>query len=140
MLGLKFLPSIRDSETIIYARCKSVQYQRNGTCTRCKNPLKLEYLTLPIESLLNPDSDVSKEYLARVIGALLRRLRKRRGISQSQLAIRAAGSITRTHIVELVHFSDCGRELTTRRANEYFRVFWTCTSFGQGLPGSAALC
>ena len=64
-------------------------------------------MALPIESLLNPDSDVSKEHLARVIGTLLRRLRKRRGISQSQLAIRAAGSITRTSLSK----AECGHML-----------------------------
>lgn len=107
MPNLKFLPSIRDSETITCPRCKSAQYQRNGTCIRCKNPFKLEYLTLPIESLLNSDLDVSKEHLARAIGDFLRRLRKRRGISQSQLATRARGSINRTSLSK----AECGHML-----------------------------
>jgi ribosome-binding protein aMBF1 (putative translation factor) len=106
MPGFKFLPSIRDSETIICPRCQSAQYQRNGTCIKCKNSLKLEYLTIPVESLLN-DPDVSKEHLARVVGDFVRRLRKRRGISQSQLATRAAGSINRTSLSK----AECGRML-----------------------------
>jgi DNA-binding XRE family transcriptional regulator len=107
MPGLKFLPSIRDSETITCPRCKSAQFQRNGSCVACRTPLKLEYLTLPIEALLNSDLDVSKEHLARVIGDFLRRLRKRRGISQSQLATRARGSINRTSLSK----AECGHML-----------------------------
>ena len=106
MPGFKFLPSIRDSETIICPRCKSAQYQRNGTCIACHTPLMLEYLTLPVESLLD-DSDTSKDRLAHMIGDLLRRLRKRRGISQSQLATRARGSINRTSLSK----AECGHML-----------------------------
>jgi ribosome-binding protein aMBF1 (putative translation factor) len=106
MPGFKFLPSIRDSETITCPRCQSAQYQRNGACIKCKNPLKLEYLTLPVESLLN-DPDVSKEHLARMVGEFVRRLRKRRGISQSQLATQARGCINRTSLSK----AECGRML-----------------------------
>ena len=107
MPGIKFLASLRESETIVCPRCQSAQYQRNGTCIRCNTPFKLEYLTLPVESLLNSDSDVSKEHLARVVGDFLRRLRKRRGISQSQLATRARGSINRTSLSK----AECGHML-----------------------------
>jgi ribosome-binding protein aMBF1 (putative translation factor) len=106
MPGFKFLPSIRDSETITCPRCQSAQYQRNGTCIKCKSPLKLEYLTLPVESLPD-DPDVSKEHLARIVGDFVRRLRKRRGISQSQLATRSRGSINRTSLSK----AECGHML-----------------------------
>lgn len=107
MPGFKFLPSIRDSETITCPRCQSAQYQRNGTCIKCHTPFELEYLTLPIESMLDSDLNVSKEHLARLIGDFLLRLRKRRGISQLQLATRARGSINRTSLSK----AECGHML-----------------------------
>ena len=106
MPDFKFLPSIRESETIICPRCHSAQYQRNGTCIKCKTPFELEYLTLPVESLFN-DSDFSKDHLARMVGGFLRGLRKRRGLSQSQLATRARGSINRTSLSK----AECGHVL-----------------------------
>jgi ribosome-binding protein aMBF1 (putative translation factor) len=106
MPGFQFLPSIRESETIICPRCHSAQYQRNGTCIKCNTPFELEYLTLPVESLLN-GSDPSKDHLARMVGDFLRRLRKRRGLSQSQLAARARGSINRTSLSK----GECGHLL-----------------------------
>ena len=106
MPGFKFLPSIRESETIICPRCHSAQYQRNGTCIKCNTPLNLEYLTLPVESLLD-DPDGSKEHLAQVVGDFLRRLRRRRGLSQAQLATRARGSINRTSLSK----AECGHML-----------------------------
>ena len=107
MSDLRFLPSIRDSETITCPRCRCTQYQRNGTCIRCRTPFKLEYLTIPIECLLSSDSNVSKEHLARVIGNFVSRLRKRRGISQMQLATRAADCIPRTSLSK----AECGHVL-----------------------------
>jgi hypothetical protein len=104
---LKFLPSIRESETITCKRCNHRQYPRNGTCIRCKTQLELEYLPLPIDFLLNSDLKGSKEHLAQVTGTLLRRLRKRRGICQSQLVKRAGGCITRTSLSK----AECGRML-----------------------------
>jgi hypothetical protein len=107
MPNLIFLSSIRDSETITCPRCHSAQYQRNGSCVRCNTPLKLEYLTLPVESLLNSNLDLSKKHLAQLIGDYLRRLRKRRGLSQSQLVKRAGGCINRTSLSK----AECGRIL-----------------------------
>ena len=107
MPGFKFLRSIRDSETIICPQCRSAQYQRNGNCIKCNTPFTLEYLTLPVESLLNSDLDVSKKHLARMVGDFLRRLRKRRGISQSELVTRARGSINRTALSK----AECGHML-----------------------------
>ena len=107
MPGLKFFPSIRDSETITCPKCQSAQYQRNGTCIVCNTPLRLEYLTLEVDSLLNSDLGISKQYLARMIGDFLLRLRKRRGISQAQLAARARGSINRTSLSK----AECGHML-----------------------------
>ena len=97
----KFLPSIRDSETVTCPRCKARQYPRNGasgTCVRCHTPLGLEYVRLEIDTLLDPCSEDVKKHLARSIGDLLRTLRKRRGVCQSQLAARAAGCIARSNL------------------------------------------
>jgi hypothetical protein len=107
MPNLKFLPSSRDSETIICQRCKTSQYPRNGSCIVCRSPLKLDYVSLRIDALLNPESEIAKEHLARLIGTLLRSLRKRRGICQLQLTSRAAGCITRTSLSK----AECGRML-----------------------------
>jgi hypothetical protein len=107
MPSLKFLPSIRDSETIICRRCKTGQYPRHGTCVVCRSPLEREYAILQIDALLNSELNVSKEHLAQVTGTLLRRLRKRRGICQSQLAMRSGGCITRTSLSK----AECGRML-----------------------------
>jgi hypothetical protein len=107
MPTLKFLPSIRESETVICPRCKSSQYPRNGSCLRCHSPLELDYMTLRIDDLLNSESQILKEHLAQVIGTLLRSLRRRGGICQSQLTARAEGCITRTSLSK----AECGRML-----------------------------
>jgi hypothetical protein len=107
MPNLKFLPSIRNSETITCPQCGHGQYPRNGTCIKCNAHLKLEYLPLPINSLLSSELNASKEHLALAIGTLLRRLRRRRGICQSQLTRRAGGCITRTSLSK----AECGRML-----------------------------
>jgi hypothetical protein len=103
MPSLKFLPSIRNSETITCQRCHRIQYPRDGVCVRCSQPLERDYVNLQIDANL----ELSKEHLAQVIGTLLRSLRKRRGICQSQLTKQTAGSITRTYLSK----AECGHML-----------------------------
>lgn len=91
----QFVPSLRDSETVICRRCNTRQYPRNGTCVRCHCALGLDYLNLQVSTRLNPRTVHDERQLARSLGILLRSLRKRRGLSQSQLAMRAAGCIAR---------------------------------------------
>ena len=86
MSTLQFLPSIRDGETITCEECHTRQYPHR-VCAKCHSPLKRDYLTLQIDALQDPDLEVTKEHLARVTGTLLRNLRRRRRISQSQLVI-----------------------------------------------------
>ena len=100
----QFLPSIRDSETVICRRCNTRQYPRNGTCIKCHRALGLDYLNLEFSNLLNSRTVHDERQLARSIGVLLRRLRKRRGLSQSQLAMRAAGCIARAYLSK----AECG--------------------------------
>ena len=107
MPNSKFLSSLRDSETVTCQQCRTVQFQRDGTCIRCHKPLSLEYLNLEIETLLGSCSEDAKKHLARSIGDLLRTLRKRRGLCQSQLAAKAAGCITRSNLSR----AECGRTL-----------------------------
>ena len=107
MLNPQFLTSIRDSETITCRQCNTRQFPRNGRCIRCNSALDLVYVSLRIDGRPDSDLEFSKEHLARMIGKLLRSLRKRRGICQSQLATRAAGSITRTSLSK----AECGRML-----------------------------
>ena len=97
MPNLQFLPSIRDSETITCPQCKTVQFPKRQ-CSRCLCNLNVNYLTLSIDTLLDSHTEDAKQQLARSIGDLLRSLRKRRGICQSQLANRTAGSIARTSL------------------------------------------
>jgi hypothetical protein len=105
MLNPQFLSSIRGSETTTCKKCNTRQFPRNGRCIRCNSALDLDYVR--IDSLRDSDLEFSKEQLARAIGSLLRSLRKRRGICQSQLATRAAGSISRTSLSK----AECGRML-----------------------------
>ena len=107
MPTLQFLPSIRDSETITCRRCNTRQFPRNGTCIRCHTALSLHYVSFRIDTLLNPCSKDCKRNLASSIGVLLRTLRKRRGICQSQLAVQAAGCIARSNLSR----AECGRTL-----------------------------
>ena len=107
MPTLKFLPSIRDSEIVICPRCNTRQYPRNGSCIKCHRALGLSYMNLQLSTLLNPRTIDDERQLARSIGALLRSLRKRRGITQSQLAARAAGCIARTYLSK----AECGHVL-----------------------------
>ena len=103
----QFLHSIRDSETVTCPRCNRRQYPRNGSCLACHCALNLEYLNLEVSTRLNPRTVCDDMQLARSIGVLLRSLRKRRGLSQSQLAKRAAGSISRTYLSK----TECGHVL-----------------------------
>jgi hypothetical protein len=97
MSTLDLLPSIRDSETITCDHCHTRQFPRNGACVRCRRPLGLEYLVMPIENLLNCCGPGCSEQLAHTIGLLLRSMRKRRHMCQSQLAARTGG-VNRTHL------------------------------------------
>ena len=106
MPTLQFLPSLRDSETITCGRCKTRQYPKNGACVRCRCALGVDYLSLPIGTLLDTHTEDHEKRLARCIGALLRTLRKRRGICQSQLATMAAG-IDRSYLSK----AECGLAL-----------------------------
>src|ERR1019366_7974135 len=106
MPTLDFLPSIRDSETITCPRCRTRQYPRSGTCVRCRRPLGLEYLVVPIDGLLSCCAGDHHEQVARTIGFMLRNLRKRRHICQSQLAA-MAGGMNRSRLSK----AECGHVL-----------------------------
>lgn len=106
MPTLDFLPSLRDSETITCPRCRTRQYPRSGTCARCHRPLGLEYLVVPIDTLLCCCPAEQHEQLARSIGSTLRALRKRRHICQSQLAA-LAGGMNRSRLSK----AECGHVL-----------------------------
>jgi len=103
----QFLPSIRESEIVICRRCNTRQYPRNGNCIRCHCTLGVNYLNLQVSTLLNPRTAHDERQLAHSIGALLRSLRKRRGLSQSQIAMRTAGHIARTYLSK----AECGHVL-----------------------------
>ena len=94
----QFLPSIRDSETVICRRCNTRQYPRSGTCVRCDCALGLDYLNLQVGTRLDVRTAQGEKQLARSIGILLRSLRRRRGLSQSQLAMRAGSCIARAYL------------------------------------------
>jgi len=103
MPNLQFIPSIRDSETVNCRRCNTRQYPSDGKCVRCHCPLGVDYLSFQVSALLDPRIEDHSKQLARSIGGLLRSLRKRRGISQSQLAKMAAG-IDRSYLSR----AECG--------------------------------
>ena len=107
MPTLQFLPSIRDSETITCRRCNTRQFPGNGKCIHCHSAVGLDYVIFEIDTLLDPCSEDDKKQLVRSIGLLLRTLRKRRGICQSQLARRAADCIARSYLSK----AECGHVL-----------------------------
>lgn len=104
MPTLQFLPSIRESETVTCRRCHTRQYPANGKCVRCHSTLGVDYVSLQIGALLDPRKEDQHGQLARSIGYLLRSLRKRRGICQSQLAKITAG-MDRSYLSK----AECGR-------------------------------
>ena len=99
----QFLPSIRDSETITCRRCNTRQYPKNGNCIRCHCSLGVDYVSFQIGALFDSRPEDHSKQLARRVGDLLRSLRKRRGICQSQLAKMAAG-IDRSYLSK----AECG--------------------------------
>jgi len=105
-MSTQFLPSIRDTETIACRRCDTRQYPRSGVCVRCHHPLALVYLKVPIDTLLGICPGEHRDQLAQSIGMAIRSLRKRRGISQSQLASLAA-NVDRSYLSRL----ECGHVL-----------------------------
>ena len=88
----QFFLSLRDSEAVTCRRCNTRQYSRNGNCIRCHHSLGVEYASFQIGARLDPRSEDHSKQLACWIGDLLRSLRKRHGICQSQLAKIAAGT------------------------------------------------
>lgn len=90
MPTLEFFPSIRDRETVTCRRCNTRQYPRNGNCIRCHSTLGVDYVSFQLNAPFDPGAEDQLKQLARWIGALLRSLRKRRGICQTQLAKMAA--------------------------------------------------
>jgi hypothetical protein len=103
MPTLQFLPSIADSETVTCQRCNTRQFPKNGTCARCNCTLNVGYVVLKIAPPLDTSPENHHKQLARWIGDLLRNLRKRRRICQSQLARMAAG-IDRSYLSK----AECG--------------------------------
>lgn len=87
----QFSPSIRDSETVTCQRCNTRQYPKNGNCIRCHCPLGVDYVCFQIGAAIDPHMEDQPKQIARRIGGLLRSLRKRSGIRQSQVARMAAG-------------------------------------------------
>ena len=92
MPTLQFLPSLRDSEAVTCRRCNTRQYPTNGNCIRCHHSLGVDYVSFQIGARLDTRPEDLSKQLACWIGDLLRTLRKRRGICQSQLAKIAAGT------------------------------------------------
>ncbi len=106
MSTLQFLPSIGSSETVTCRNCKTPQFPREGKCLRCHSNLNLGYVVFKIEAPTEGRSEDHRKQLAHRVGALLRSLRRRRGICQSELARMAIG-IDRSYLSK----AECGRTL-----------------------------
>jgi DNA-binding XRE family transcriptional regulator len=87
----QFRPSIRDSETVTCPHCSTRQYPKNGSCIRCHCTLDVDYVAIQIGASFDPRAGDYSTELARWIGDLLRNLRNRHGICQSEMARMAAG-------------------------------------------------
>lgn len=105
-MSTQFLPSICDNETITCHRCHTRQFPRSGNCLRCHRPLTLQYLKIDIDSLESSCPQEQRDQLARSMGVTLRLLRKRRRMSQSQLA-NSAARMDRSYLSKL----ECGHVL-----------------------------
>jgi hypothetical protein len=106
MSTLQFLPSLNTSETVTCPRCKKSQFPRNGKCIACHCTLNVGYVVFEIEAPTEIRSEDHHKQLAHRTGALLRSLRRRRGICQAELARMAAG-IDRSYLSK----AECGRVL-----------------------------
>ena len=105
-MSTQFLPSIRDNETITCQHCNTRQFPRSGNCLRCHYPLTLQYLKIDIDSLFSSCPQEQRDQIARSMGVMLRLLRKRRCMSQSQLA-NLAEKMDRSYLSKL----ECGHVL-----------------------------
>lgn len=105
-MSTKFLPSIRDNETITCRRCNTRQYPRSGNCVACHYPLLLRYVKIDIDSLLCSCPQEQRNQIAQSMGMVLRLLRKQRRMSQSQLANLVA-NLDRSYLSRL----ECGHVL-----------------------------
>lgn len=106
MPKFQYLPSIRECQIVICRRCKRSQFSRNSACLHCHHPLEVEYLDLELGASSDSRSEEHHKQLAGTVGALLRSLRKRRGICQSDLARMARGT-GRSYLSK----AECGRVL-----------------------------
>jgi transcriptional regulator with XRE-family HTH domain len=106
MSTFRFLPSIRESQIITCRRCNRRQYPRHGNCLHCHSPLGVEFVDLEFSAPLDSHSEDQHKQLAHSVGTLLRSLRKRSGICQSELARKATG-IGRSYLSK----AECGRVL-----------------------------
>lgn len=106
MSRFQFLPSISDSEAVTCPRCNRRQYPRNGKCIACHCTLNVGYVVFEIEAPTEARSEDHHKQLAHRTGDLLRSLRRRRGICQSELA-RMAEGIDRSYLSK----AECGRVL-----------------------------
>lgn len=106
MSRFQFLPSISDSEAITCRRCNRRQYPRNGKCIACHCTLNVGYVVFEIEGPTEGRSEDHHKQLAHRVGSLLRSLRRRGGICQSEMARMAAG-IDRSYLSK----AECGRVL-----------------------------
>jgi hypothetical protein len=103
MPTLQFLPSLRDSEVVTCRRCNTRQYPTNGNCIRCHHSLGVDYVSFQIGARLDTRPEDLSKQLACWIGDLLRSLRNRRSICQSQLASMSPG-IHRSYLSK----AECG--------------------------------
>jgi DNA-binding XRE family transcriptional regulator/DNA-directed RNA polymerase subunit RPC12/RpoP len=89
-------------ETVTCPHCSIREFlNETGRCVRCGKPLRVEYLKFDLEE--SSPGEVACALPAR-IGATLRLLRSKRGISQEKLARAAGGRIGRSTISRM----ECG--------------------------------
>jgi DNA-binding XRE family transcriptional regulator len=83
--------------TLLCEFCGLSQFERgNGICRRCRHPLGVAYLELLPSIPLDSSSSRSQIAIRKTLGGLIRRLRSRRGITQTALA--SLTGINRTYV------------------------------------------
>lgn len=84
-------------EIVICSVCKLRQFERsNGNCSRCHHSLGIAFIELLLSTPPNSSDSQSQTAIRKEIGALVRRLRARRGITQAELT--SLTGINRTYL------------------------------------------
>ena len=86
-------------DIVVCSVCHLTQFNRgDGKCRRCHNPLKVVYMELVLPTLHAYCNSQSLLSMRRDLGRFIRKMRLRRGMTQTALASATASGISRTYL------------------------------------------